>query len=553
MGDDEDRRRVSVGAAPAPPPRRPARPACRCARAACRRGRSRGSRRRARRLPGAAPAARASRRSSTGSRAGGAATGPRRRASARRAAGRRPPRSRRRRASSRPSRSARRKPMPAMARLGSRSMSRSRSDPHRLAAIYAGGVIGALARVGLAEAAPHGAASWPWATFAANMAGALLLGCFVAVLRGHREESPGFALLTTGICGTLTTFATFQLELFEMVDARPPRPRGRLRGGDLAAGYLLVRAGLAVGVLLRHRRAKGATPAEASDERRGLDRGRAARRRDGGRPLRARRRPLRPSRCSPSRSGSSPSTCSARCVLGVVAGAALGGEALVDRRRRRDRLLHHLLDLDAGHRAPRRRRPRPTSPGSTSASRCSPASPPSPSATGSAGRSEQGKVPRSPSAAVSTLNRETKERDGDGRADDADDDDGRADADRGARARADPAARPPGRPAGEGRLRGARSRAAPQAQRRALAEADPRRRHRHGRGGRLGGGRGPLRPRRSGQPGVRRRQLRGQRALGGEDQAHLPARGGGRRVRGCRSRQRLRRLRSIASRPTFGS
>src|SRR5215213_9134524 len=70
-------------------------------------------------------------------------------------------------------------------------MRESRFDPGRLAAIYAGGVAGALARVGLAEAAPHGAASWPWATFAANMAGALLLGCFVSALRGHREESGG--------------------------------------------------------------------------------------------------------------------------------------------------------------------------------------------------------------------------------------------------------------------------------------------------------------------------------------------------------------------------
>jgi fluoride exporter len=135
-------------------------------------------------------------------------------------------------------------------------MSRSRSDPHRLAAIYAGGVIGALARVGLAEAAPHGAASWPWPTFAANMAGALLLGCFVAFLRGHREESPAFALLTTGICGTLTTFATFQLELFEMLDA------GRLglaigyAAASLAAGYLLVRAGLTFGSFFRHGRQK---------------------------------------------------------------------------------------------------------------------------------------------------------------------------------------------------------------------------------------------------------------------------------------------------------
>jgi CrcB protein len=132
-------------------------------------------------------------------------------------------------------------------------MSRSRSDPHRLAAIYAGGVIGALARVGLAEAAPHGAASWPWATSAANMAGALLLGLFVAFLRGHREESPGFALLTTGICGTLTTFATFQLELFEMLDAGRLGLAAAYAVASLAGGYLLVMAGLSFGSFLRHR------------------------------------------------------------------------------------------------------------------------------------------------------------------------------------------------------------------------------------------------------------------------------------------------------------
>ncbi len=46
-------------------------------------------------------------------------------------------------------------------------------------------------------------------------------------------------------------------------------------------------------------------------------------------------------------------------ALGLVAGAALSGEALVDRRRRRHRLLHHLLHLDARLASPRRRRPRP--------------------------------------------------------------------------------------------------------------------------------------------------------------------------------------------------
>jgi CrcB protein len=123
----------------------------------------------------------------------------------------------------------------------------SRFEPGRLAAIYVGGVVGALARVGLAEAIPHGTSSWPWATFAANMVGALLLGSFVGALRGHRAESHGFALLTTGICGTLTTFATFQLELFEMVDAGAVGLASAYAAATIAAGLLLVRAGLALG------------------------------------------------------------------------------------------------------------------------------------------------------------------------------------------------------------------------------------------------------------------------------------------------------------------
>jgi CrcB protein len=126
------------------------------------------------------------------------------------------------------------------------SMSESRFDPGRLAAIYAGGVVGALARVGLAEAASHGAATWPWATFAVNMAGALLLGLFVAALRGHRAESHGFALLTTGICGTLTTFATFQLELYEMLDAGAVGLAAGYAVATVGLGYLLLSAGLAL-------------------------------------------------------------------------------------------------------------------------------------------------------------------------------------------------------------------------------------------------------------------------------------------------------------------
>lgn len=116
----------------------------------------------------------------------------------------------------------------------------------QLIAIYAGGVIGALARVGLAQVTPHGPGGWPWGTFAVNMVGALLLGYFFARLGDHPEDSLAHPFLTTGICGTLTTFSTLQLELFEMVDGSHTALASSYILATLAAGYVCVRAGIAL-------------------------------------------------------------------------------------------------------------------------------------------------------------------------------------------------------------------------------------------------------------------------------------------------------------------
>src|SRR3954453_3305613 len=98
-------------------------------------------------------------------------------------------------------------------------MRRRRFDRQELAAIYVGGVLGALARVGLSEALPHGVDAWPWATFLVNMVGAALLGWFVTRL-GERLPPSTYRrpLLGTGICGALTAFSTLQLELFRMIE-----------------------------------------------------------------------------------------------------------------------------------------------------------------------------------------------------------------------------------------------------------------------------------------------------------------------------------------------
>src|SRR5690242_6277275 len=107
-------------------------------------------------------------------------------------------------------------------------------------------MIGALGRVGLAQALPHAAGGWPWGTFAVNMAGALMLGFFVARLRDHPEDSVAHPFLATGICGTLTTFSTMQLELFQMVDAGRIGLAGAYLALTLAGGFIFVRLGLAL-------------------------------------------------------------------------------------------------------------------------------------------------------------------------------------------------------------------------------------------------------------------------------------------------------------------
>jgi len=112
-------------------------------------------------------------------------------------------------------------------------------DWRELAAIFAGGALGALARVLLVQVAPARAGAWPWTTFAANVAGTLLLGYLVTRLQ---ERLPLSAyrrpLLGTGLCGAFTTFSTMQVELLRMLEG------GRVA---LAAAYAL--ASLGVGLV----------------------------------------------------------------------------------------------------------------------------------------------------------------------------------------------------------------------------------------------------------------------------------------------------------------
>ena len=95
-----------------------------------------------------------------------------------------------------------------------------RFDRRELAAIFAGGAIGAVARVWLSQRYVQGDASWPWTIFAINITGSFALGYFATRLQERLPQSTyRRPLLGTGFCGAYTTFSTMQVEILTMIEA----------------------------------------------------------------------------------------------------------------------------------------------------------------------------------------------------------------------------------------------------------------------------------------------------------------------------------------------
>ena len=119
-------------------------------------------------------------------------------------------------------------------------------DVRLLAAVAAGGVLGALARFGLQQAFPHEATGFGWATFAINVVGCLLIGIVVAAAtesrRAPRLTRP---FLVTGVLGGFTTFSTY------IVDVQRALVGGAPRTALLYAAVTLVTALAAAGAGVR--------------------------------------------------------------------------------------------------------------------------------------------------------------------------------------------------------------------------------------------------------------------------------------------------------------
>lgn len=90
---------------------------------------------------------------------------------------------------------------------------RGRPGSAVLVAVGAGGALGSVARYEVAMVAPRTAGGFPWATFAVNVTGSLILGLLVTLVVERwpptRYVRP-FAGI--GICGGYTTWSTFMTD-----------------------------------------------------------------------------------------------------------------------------------------------------------------------------------------------------------------------------------------------------------------------------------------------------------------------------------------------------
>ncbi|HZT62818.1 MAG TPA: fluoride efflux transporter CrcB [Burkholderiales bacterium] len=110
-------------------------------------------------------------------------------------------------------------------------------------AVALGGAIGSVARflVGIGSTKLFGLA-FPWGTLIINIAGSFLIGAFAEsfALRWDAPQSVR-VFLTVGICGGFTTFSTFSLDAYLLME------RGELWP---AAAYMIGSVVLSIGALL---------------------------------------------------------------------------------------------------------------------------------------------------------------------------------------------------------------------------------------------------------------------------------------------------------------
>jgi CrcB protein len=92
--------------------------------------------------------------------------------------------------------------------------------PQLILAVAAGGALGSVARylVGIGSGKLFGT-DFPWGTLLINVTGSFLIGAFVGLFAVKWDLSQAARIfLTVGICGGYTTFSTFSLDAYYLIE-----------------------------------------------------------------------------------------------------------------------------------------------------------------------------------------------------------------------------------------------------------------------------------------------------------------------------------------------
>jgi CrcB protein len=143
---------------------------------------------------------------------------------------------------------------PAMADPFPATRPRVRPPWRVLGMVSAGGVLGAVARYGLGLAFPHRPAGFPWATFAVNVSGCLLIGVLMVLVTDVWPARPLLrAFLGTGLLGGYTTFSTYVVDTQHLLAAGAARAALAYLAGTLLAALVAVQTGAMLTRLVIHR------------------------------------------------------------------------------------------------------------------------------------------------------------------------------------------------------------------------------------------------------------------------------------------------------------
>jgi fluoride exporter len=108
---------------------------------------------------------------------------------------------------------------------------------HPCVLLLVGGGLGANARYWLGEyfKTRHWSDTFPWHTFAINVAGSFALGLVAVLLK----DRPAWALfLGVGVCGGFTTFSTFSVEALVMIEKGRTLAAAGYAVGSVVAGVM---------------------------------------------------------------------------------------------------------------------------------------------------------------------------------------------------------------------------------------------------------------------------------------------------------------------------